>query len=299
MTASSTSQTLTSSWRIDTSRTANARPDDQPQVRIVRVQLPDPDPELIQLVPPQDAYQLSIHIAPIQLGELHLGRRRLPTSAWPAGTITMPYLADEPLANRTTGLDAIMTYLPRAAFDDLAREHDARPGTPNVPWGAADPIVMNLGAALLPALAHAQGPSGLFVDHVVLALLMHLTDRYASVQLRSTPRAGTLAPWQLRRVTALMDAKIASSVSLAQLATECNLSRSYFTRAFKRSTGTSPYRWLLERRIDRAKQLLRATELPLAQIACDVGFASQSRFTRTFSQLVGTSPGAWRRHYRH
>jgi AraC family transcriptional regulator len=58
----------------------------------------------------------------------------------------------------------------------------------------------------------------------------------------------------------MIEAHLTAPLTLAELAQECNLSRSYFMRAFKRSTGTSPYRWLLDRRIDRAKQLLRESE---------------------------------------
>ena len=57
----------------------------------------------------------------------------------------------------------------------------------------------------------------------------------------------------------------------------------------------SPYRWLVERRIDQGKALLAASDLPIADIAVRTGFSDQAAFTRAFRRLVGDSPGRWRR----
>ncbi len=84
-------------------------------------------------------------------------------------------------------------------------------------------------------------------------------------------------------------------VSVAALARECGLSLSYFTRAFRTSTGVPPHRWLMHRRIDKAKDLLRNPNQSLSDIALTCGFADQSHFTAAFTRIVGASPGAWRR----
>ena len=107
--------------------------------------------------------------------------------------------------------------------------------------------------------------------------------------------AGGLAPWQLRRVTALLAAIGQNSPSVSQLAEECGLSPRQFSRSFTRSTGLPPHRWVLERRVEMAKRLLLDPAKSLADVALACGFASQSHFTRIFSGRVGRSPGAWRR----
>ena len=84
-------------------------------------------------------------------------------------------------------------------------------------------------------------------------------------------------------------------VRLSELARECGLSVSHFTRAFRKSFGMSPYRWLLERRIDQAKVLLVTGDLPMANIAMQSGFSDQAAFTRAFRRIVGDSPGRWKR----
>jgi len=108
-------------------------------------------------------------------------------------------------------------------------------------------------------------------------------------------RGGGLAPWQERRAKELLDARLDGDVSLADLASACQLSIRHFTRAFRQSTGQSPHRWLVERRLDKAQGLLALSAQSLNDIAAACGFANQSHFTRTFTRTMGMSPGAWRR----
>jgi len=106
---------------------------------------------------------------------------------------------------------------------------------------------------------------------------------------------GGLAPWQLRRAKELLSEDLSARVQLSQLAQACRLSVRHFTRAFRHSTGLPPHRWLLSRRVERAKQLLRDSLLSLTDVAVACGFGDQSHFTRMFSASVGLSPGLWRR----
>ena len=75
---------------------------------------------------------------------------------------------------------------------------------------------------------------------------------------------GGLAPWQVRRTEQILRERLDEAVTLACLAGECHLSVAHFARAFKRTTGQTPHRWLLERRVEHAKKLLVTSALPLA-----------------------------------
>src|SRR6267378_1085383 len=106
---------------------------------------------------------------------------------------------------------------------------------------------------------------------------------------------GGLAPWQKRRATELFATHLDGSLRLVTLAHECGLSVSYFYRSFRKSFGTSPRRYLIQQRVERAKQLMRTSRAPLSQLALETGFPDQATFSRTFKALAGNSPGRWRR----
>jgi AraC family transcriptional regulator len=106
--------------------------------------------------------------------------------------------------------------------------------------------------------------------------------------------SGALAPWQLRLARDTINANLEGELSLEQIARKCKLSVSHFARAFTRSTGISPHRWLMRRRVDVAKDLMLTTDAPLVEISLRCGFSDQSHFTRVFAEATGDTPGRWR-----
>ena len=108
------------------------------------------------------------------------------------------------------------------------------------------------------------------------------------------PQRIALAPWQERRAKELMMNSITRPLTISEVAQGCALSRSHFSRAFKKNTGYSPQDWLLHARIERSKALLEMG-MPITQVSLECGFADQSHFTRTFTRKTGQSPMAWRR----
>jgi len=105
---------------------------------------------------------------------------------------------------------------------------------------------------------------------------------------------GALSSWQERRAKELMLRDMGSCVRISEIAKHCNLSRSHFSRAFKKVTGHSPQGWLVMMKIEKAKSLL-ITSMPITDVVYECGFADHSHFTRTFSRLEGMTPRAWRR----
>jgi AraC family transcriptional regulator len=101
--------------------------------------------------------------------------------------------------------------------------------------------------------------------------------------------------WQLLRVQALVDAHLSDYIGNRQLADCARLSQYHFARAFRRSTGMSPQRYVARRRIERAQYLMLWTDTSLSQIAFDCGFSDQSHFNRVFVKALGETPRAWRR----
>ena len=107
--------------------------------------------------------------------------------------------------------------------------------------------------------------------------------------------AGGLAPWQVALALRLLHRDLCDDVLVADLASKCGLSPSYFVRAFKVSMGTPPHRWLVRQRVHRAGEMLERTNDSISAIAVSCGFSDQSHLTRVFHASVGSSPAAWRR----
>lgn len=136
----------------------------------------------------------------------------------------------------------------------------------------------------------------LFVEALGIDIAWLLLREYsvASPRAESIPRGG-LTRNNTRRVIEYVEANLGRAVTLRELADVAELSPHHFVRMFKRSLGLTPYQYLLERRVDRAKELLRSKPASLAQVGLSTGFGSQSHFTSTFHRVVGTTPAEFQR----
>lgn len=117
----------------------------------------------------------------------------------------------------------------------------------------------------------------------------------AAAPARRSHLRGGLSPAALRRVQLFVEANLARSVHLHDLAARAALSPFHFARAFKTSAGKTPRAFVEDRRVERAKQLLTESDHALADIAVETGFGSQSRLTTTFRRKTGFTPAAYRR----
>jgi AraC family transcriptional regulator len=140
-----------------------------------------------------------------------------------------------------------------------------------------------------------ESPQGtLFIDHAVSALMFRLLGLASGLQ-QDVPRGG-LASCQVKRIVEYLDAHLDQDVTLAQLTRLVGLSSTaHFCRAFGISTGMPPYRWLLKRRVERARILLSTTGLSITTIAFACGFSSSQHLATVFGKEVGVSPTQYRR----
>ena len=124
--------------------------------------------------------------------------------------------------------------------------------------------------------------------------MLDVRQQHAMRGPAEAPRQG-LAPWQVRRVLAYIDAKLDTSLKNKDLAAIAHLSLFHFNVAFRNSVGDSPHEYIIRRRMERAQGLMLSTEKPLSEIAVECGLADQAHLTRLFHSIVGQSPAAWRR----
>ena len=164
---------------------------------------------------------------------------------------------------------------------------------------ARDATVERILLSLLPELG-TEGLGGeLYAQSLATALSVHLLREHSSLGQKARrsmdhPPGRGLPPRSLRLVIEHVEANLAGHLSLSGLAAVVNVSPRHFLRLFKRSTGLSPHRYVIRRRVERAKVLLSGNDTPLWQVAEACGFAHQQHLSTHFKRLVGVSPGRYR-----
>jgi AraC family transcriptional regulator len=184
----------------------------------------------------------------------------------------------------------------REVADDLfgarAREMKLAPRL-----GDQDPLIERLALNIRGALGDPDPSASVYVDYLARALGAHLLRAHSSYGGRS-PEArppGQLTRAQLDRVVDCMEANLARTLTLADLADAAGLSPTHFARRFKATTGAAPHQHVMRLRLQRAQRLLRETPRSIAQVAFECGFSHQGHLTRVFARLAGVTPAAFRR----
>ena len=265
---------------------------------VTEIRCDSPLPEMCGPIQQEDAFLIGLHLRDFPNREYWEGGRRASVCDVRAGESCLHDLKRVPTALFDKPYHSLVFYLPRAALDAIADEANApRIGDLSYEPGAGvnDVTISGLGSSLLPALSHPDQANRLFVDHVLLAVGVHIAQTYGGMGPMSRPTRGGLAPWQERRAREILHANIKHGVTLKEVARECGLSVGYFSHAFRRTLGVSPYKWLIEQRVVLSKEKLSDDGLSLSDVAAECGFSDQSHLTRVFRHTVGVSPGAWRR----
>lgn len=139
-------------------------------------------------------------------------------------------------------------------------------------------------------LGGAAGP--LYLQSLGIVLAVHLLQNYGGD--RKLPPRGGLGSRRFKRVVDYAECRLGEPVTLSDLAGVAGLSPHHFAGAFRASTGIAPHRYLMERRLARACELLAGKEAPVTTIAHALGFASHGHFTATFRRVIGVTPSQYR-----
>lgn len=266
------------------------------RLAVTRIRRDKPGHGLTAPLPTQQAFTVLLQMRDSPKRELFIGGRSVYRGGYGARTTSIVNLEEEPTAYLGSPFDALHFYVSRAALDEIAYEQGApHIATLTCERGMFDPTVWHLGQALLPALGRLNEVSAMYADHLLIATHTYFATAFGGMRVPSGDRQGGLADWQMRRAIEIIMENLADDMPLAVPAEACGLSVGHFTRAFRKSMGVPPHRWLVQQRVLRAKAMLRETDFRLADIALACGFADQSHFTRVFVASVGISPGAWRR----
>jgi len=197
--------------------------------------------------------------------------------------------------------DVLLVYLRRAMVDELAGEMfglEAKDVELRPLLGDRDPLLEQLALALLAALRRREsGSDGLYADSLArMAAMQVLRHHMLRAGKPAAPADDMRAmPPGMRRVHDFIEAALDRELGLERLAREAGVSAHTLPRAFLRAFGETPHRYVLNRRLERARELLIATDMPVVDIALATGFSSQSHLATAFRRLTGVTPGEYRK----
>jgi AraC-like DNA-binding protein len=250
-------------------------------------------------IPREDAFLITLQLRDCPRHDLFIDDQQVRSGHLRPGSVSIYDLRSSPVANSISPFHSLHFYVPRAALDVVADmegcgrvdEFSNQPGL-----GAEDATFGSLGAALLPAFQRPDEANQVFVDHLTIAAVGHALVTYGVGNRAAALNLAGLAPWQEQRAKEMLSSRLDGEIFVSDLASECGLPTSAFLQAFRRSTGLTPHRWLLQYRVEQAKQLLsQNVEASLADVAEACGFANEDHLVRVFKRATGGHPKTWRR----
>jgi AraC family transcriptional regulator len=160
--------------------------------------------------------------------------------------------------------------------------------------GIRDPMVSVIAARIVEELSNPSSAGRLVGDAMAHALTAQLLSRHSNFRAVTAMQRIDLPTHKVRAAIEYIEAHLSRDLSIDLIAAAVNMSAFRFARGFKKATGSSPHQFLLERRVEFAKNLLRSTDQKLADIAHAAGFANHSHFAQVFRRRCQMTPMAYR-----
>ncbi|MBP5977623.1 helix-turn-helix transcriptional regulator [Brasilonema sp. CT11] len=153
-----------------------------------------------------------------------------------------------------------------------------------------DTLICQIGAALKSVLETGGVYSRLYADSAATLLASHLLQHYSVKKYSISSYKGGLPNYKLRQAIAYIHDHLNQNLSLSAIAAEVSMSQYHFSRLFKQSMGTSVHQYVIQCRVESAKQLLLHRHLSVTEVAFQVGFSNSSHLSHHFKRVVGVTP---------
>ena len=215
------------------------------------------------------------------------------------GSLTLVPAGLCPLIRAETEFDLVACALDSALVSALDSELERRPeGELRLRVNLQDPAAQQIMTLLIADANEGYATERLYTEYLTQALAVRMLFLGRSAEPQTNNRYTSGLPGHvLRRIIERMRC-FGCDLSLKALANESGYSRVHFVRMFRAATGYSPHSYLLNLRLERARELLKNQSMSLIDIALDCGFSSHSHMSRLFHKSVGVTPSAYRRSLR-
>jgi AraC family transcriptional regulator len=244
-----------------------------------------------------DEHTICLSLAPRPVRFLQIKGGKTHTSLYGKGDISITP-AEMPFFARWDGEDHYMQiriasrFIQQVAREALEMNPDRLELLPE--FRTRDPQIEAIGMMFLTELQQGNCGSRLYIESLANVLAVHLIRQYTATQPQPPIYEGGLAQRQLSQVLDYIHDHLEQDIKLADLAALLGMSQFHFSYLFKQAIGTSPYQYLLQQRVERAKLLLKEGDRSIMDIAFLCGFNSHSHLSKQFRQLTGMTPKAYR-----
>lgn len=244
-------------------------------------------------LPVEDAFLLTVQLRDTARHDLWIDGHSRKTGPLHRGSISIYDLRTSPMVNSVSAFRNMHFHIPRETLNAVAAregygEVDELPNEPGL--GMDDAILAGLGLSLKGAFDAPSALSTLFFDHVTTAMMSQLVQAHGIRTARRSRADVRLTSAQAARVKDMLMTDLSGNVTMGELAETCAMSVGEFRLAFRHATGLMPHQWLMTQRIERARDLLKTTHLPLLEVAHFSDFVDIRQMRRTFAVALGTSP---------
>jgi AraC family transcriptional regulator len=195
-------------------------------------------------------------------------------------------------------IDELHLFLDPEVLATAAHEVSERPVSLVDGLGIIDPAVTDIALRLIAELASPGLCSRFFGESMAHALALQLLRRHSTLRAERSLERLDIPTHRLRAAIDYIEEHLGEDLSLAAIAGAAHMSSFRFARGFRKAMGRAPHRYVVARRIERAKELLGRTDQSIGDVARSVGFATQSHFTLVFNRNCGMTPNNYRRSLR-
>lgn len=235
----------------------------------------------------------ALHLRLCRSGDVHLHTE---LGAWPLRPAATAFVPAGTVVNWRIGVSCrrLSLRIPPQALVELARDTGVDPIMAPMREPAHDPAIEHYAALIQQEAARVGRLGTAFLDPIARLLGMHVLRAYRSAAPARAASSSGLSLAERARIEGYIRRTLPNPIVIEELAAACDLTPYQLSRLLKRALGVSPLQYVQTVRIDLAKKLLRESDLPLTDIALELGFSSQSHFSTVFRSLTGHTPKTFR-----